>query len=125
MSKVYLLDLASQQAKWLSARQTIIAANISNADTPGYKAMDIQAFSDVLDKTQITMASTNPGHMVSDTSELGTSRSAESDPWDTTLSGNSVNLEQELIKEGDINRSYTLNTNIKRVFHQMLLSALK
>ncbi len=30
-----------------------------------------------------------------------------------------------MIKEGDINRSYTMNTNIKRVFHQMLLSALK
>jgi hypothetical protein len=30
-----------------------------------------------------------------------------------------------MMKEGDINRSYTMNNNIKRVFHQMLLSALK
>jgi hypothetical protein len=29
------------------------------------------------------------------------------------------------MKEGDINRAYTMNTNIKRVFHQMMLSALK
>jgi flagellar basal-body rod protein FlgB len=36
-----------------------------------------------------------------------------------------VSLEQEMMKEGDINRSYTINTNIKRAFHQMMLSVLK
>lgn len=125
MSEIYLLQLASQQAKWLSARQTMIAANISNASTPGYRAMDIQPFSDVLDQTRVTMVSTNPADIALDGNDFTAARTTESDPWDATLSGNSVNLEQELTKEGDTNRSYTLNTNIKRAFHQMLLSALK
>jgi flagellar basal-body rod protein FlgB len=125
LSQIYLLQLASQQAKWLSARQTMIANNIANANTPGYLAKDIQPFSDVLNQTQITMATTNPLHIVPASEEFEATRSNESDSWDTTVSGNSVSLEQEMMKEGDINRSYTLNNNIKRVFHQMMMSVLK
>ena len=125
MSQIYLLQLASQQAKWLSARQTMIAGNIANANTPGYRAMDIQPFTAVLDKTNITMASTNPAHMAPEGDDFAAARTAESDSWDATLSGNSVSLEQEMMKEGDLNRSYTLNTNVKRAFHQMIMSVLK
>ena len=125
MSKIYLLELASQQEKWLTARQTMVATNIANANTPGYRAKDIQPFSDVLERTQISMATTNPAHLTPASEELGAAQSTEPDSWETTISGNSVSLEQELMKEGEINRSFTLNNNIKRVFHQMTLAALK
>jgi flagellar basal-body rod protein FlgB len=125
LSQIYLLQLASQQAKWLTARQTIVANNISNANTPGYQAKDIQPFDEVLNQTQVSMATTNPAHIVPAAEEFEATRSNESDGWDTTVSGNSVSLEQEMMKEGDINRSYTMNTNIKRVFHQMMMSVLK
>ena len=125
MSQIYLLQLASQQAKWLTARQTMIANNIANANTPGYRAKDIQPFSDVLNQTQITMATTNPLHIVPANEEFEATGSNEADSWDTTVSGNSVSLEQEMMKEGDINRSYTLNNNVKRAFHQMMMSVLK
>jgi flagellar basal-body rod protein FlgB len=126
LSEIYLLQLASQQAKWLNARQTMIAGNIANANTPGYRAKDIQPFADVLNQTQIAMATTNSAHMTPSGEEFSAAaRSSESETWDTTVSGNSVSLEQEMIKEGDINRSYTLNNGIKRAFHQMMLSVLK
>jgi len=126
LSQIYLLQLASQQSKWLTARQTLIADNIANANTPGFHARDIQPFSEVLDQTQFSMATTNPAHIAPSEEELTQgARIAESDGWDTSVSGNSVSLEQELMKEGNINRSYTMNSNIKRVFHQMILSALK
>jgi flagellar basal body rod protein FlgB len=41
------------------------------------------------------------------------------------LSGNTVNIEQQMINLGDVNRDYTMNSDIRRVFHQLLLSALK
>lgn len=126
MSQIYLLQLASQQAKWLTARQTMIADNIANANTPGYRAKDIRPFSEVLDQTQITMAATSPAHIVPASEELAAAaRSSDNEATDMTISGNSVSLEQEMMKEGDINRSYTINTNIKRAFHQMMLSVLK
>ena len=49
----------------------------------------------------------------------------EQNPWEVTDSGNSVALEQELIKAGDVNRAYALNTGIVRSFHAMLMSAAK
>ena len=48
MGPLFLLDLASQQARWLGTRQTAIAGNISNASTPGYKAVDVRPFEDVV-----------------------------------------------------------------------------
>ncbi len=127
MSPIYLLELASQQAQWLSARQRITAANIANANTPEYKAMDIQPFAEVLDKTQFTMLATNSAHMLPESDGAGAvaTRPEETDTWETTYSGNSVSLEQEMMKEGDINRSFTLNTNIKRAFHEMLMLSVK
>jgi Flagella basal body rod protein len=44
MGPIHLFDLASQQARWLSARQIAVAENIGNANTPGYKAKDVPPF---------------------------------------------------------------------------------
>ena len=52
-------------------------------------------------------------------------REIEVDPSEQTLSGNTVNLEQQMINLGDVNRDYTMSANIRRAFHQLLLSALK
>jgi flagellar basal body rod protein FlgB len=52
-------------------------------------------------------------------------REVEVDPAEQTLSGNTVNLEQQMINLGDVNRDYTMGSNIQRAFHQLLLSALK
>ena len=125
MSQLYVLQLASQSAQWLSARQSLIASNVANANTPGYRALDLQPFSAVLDSTQVTMVTTNPAHMRPTQEEFASARVVESDSPDETLSGNSVNLEEEMIKLGDVNREYSMGTNIKRAIHQMLMSALK
>jgi len=124
-SPIYLLELASQQSQWLSARQRITATNIANANTPEYKAADIQPFANVLDETQFTMVATNSAHILPEKDSAVATRQEAIDTWETTYSGNSVSLEQEMMKEGDINRSFTLNANIKRAFHQMLMLSVK
>ena len=55
----------------------------------------------------------------------GTLREIEVDPAEQTLSDNTVNLEQQMINLGDVNRDFTMSANIRRAFHQLLLSALK
>ncbi len=42
-------------------RQRVLASNIANADTPGYKAKDVK-FGNIL-KNQMGMARTSPGHL--------------------------------------------------------------
>ena len=125
MSSIYLFELGSQKAQWLSTRKTAIAANIANANTPGYRAVDIQPFSAVLDSSPIELATTDPAHLSLPQSEAGALREVDVDPAEQTLSGNTVNLEQQMINLGDVNRGYTMDSDIRRVFHQLLLSALK
>ena len=52
-------------------------------------------------------------------------REIEVEPTEQTLSGNTVNLEQQMINLGDVNRDYSMSANIRRAFHQLILSALK
>jgi flagellar basal-body rod protein FlgB len=125
LSSVYLFELGSQKAQWLSARQTAIAANVANASTPGYRAVDIQPFSAVLDSSPIELASTNPVHLTLPPSQTGALREVEADSAEQSLSGNTVNIEQQMLNLGDVNRDYTMSSNIRRAFHQLLLSAIK
>ena len=37
MSEIQLMNLAVQKADWLSVRQSILAQNVANANTPSYQ----------------------------------------------------------------------------------------
>ena len=125
MSQPYVLQLAAQRTQWLSARDELIAANIANANTPGFQATDLQPFSAVLDSALVSMVSTNPAHLAPGGDGFAEARVVEPDAPESTLSGNSVDVENEMMKLGEVNRDYTMATNIKRVIHQMIMSALK
>jgi flagellar basal-body rod protein FlgB len=120
-----LFSLASQEASWLSTRQATIASNVANANTPGYRAQDVQPFSAVLSHLQLTMAATAPGHIQPAASAAGKINVRTSDSWDVVHSGNSVNLEQEMMKAGEVHRAHALNVNVVRSFHQMLMNSAK
>jgi flagellar basal-body rod protein FlgB len=124
-SPVYLFDLASRQSQWLAVHQSTISGNIANANTPGYRARDVEPFADVLDKTRLTMASTQSGHIGFDASRVEGTKVKKSESWDTVYSGNSVSLEQELAKSGEVSRQHALNTSILKSFHRMLMSTVR
>ena len=125
MDPVYLFDLASRHAQWASVRQAVITGNIANANTPGYEALDVQPFTDVLDQTALTMARTDSGHLEIADASARTEKTGQADSWEVLPSGNSVSLEQELIKADDVNRSFSLDTDVMRAFNRMLLSSVK
>jgi flagellar basal-body rod protein FlgB len=122
---LYLFDIASSQARWLELRQTTIAANVANANTPGFKARDVEPFNKILDGMPVTLAVTSPSHMQISTTEAETRAASKKDSWEIVHSGNSVSLEQEMIKGGEVNRDYSMNAAIVRSFHRMLLSGMK
>lgn len=51
LNNLKLLDIYSAMARHSAAEQSVRAENIANADQPGYKAREIEAFSDYLDRT--------------------------------------------------------------------------
>lgn len=125
MGPIQLFDLAAQQARWLSVNQSVIASNVANANTPGYQAQAVRPFAEVLDKTQLQLASSDVQHVGLTPAERGEVTTGDQAAWETTESGNSVSLEQEMIKAGDVRRDFSLNTNIVRAFHGMLMASVK
>ena len=125
MGPVYLFDLASSHARWLSLRQATISSNVANANTPGYRAKDIEPFSKLLDAKVVSLAVTNPKHLATETASLRPQGTRKEDSWEVFHSGNSVSLEQEMMKAGEINRDYSLDTAIVKSFHRMFMSSTK
>ena len=124
MGPVYLFDVASSHARWLSLRQATISSNVANANTPGYRAQDIEPFEKLLDTKIAPLAVTSPKHMAMETS-LRPQGMRKEQSWEVVHSGNSVSLEQEMLKAGDINKDYSLNTAIIKSFHRMFMSSAK
>jgi flagellar basal-body rod protein FlgB len=122
---VYLFDLASRQSQFLSVRQATIAGNVANANTPGFRAKDVGAFSEVLDKTQLGMAITNAAHLRAGGSAPGALEAHEIRATGTLPSGGTVNLEQEMIKAGEVSRDFSLNSGIVKSFHRMLMMCVR
>ena len=122
---LYLFELASSQARYLELRQSTIATNVANANTPGFKARDVEPFNKVLEGTPVRLATTSPSHMQLPAAETDTRATAKKDSWDVVHSGNSVSLEQEMIKGSDVSRDYSMNSAVVRSFHRMVLSSAK
>ena len=125
MSQVQLMSLAIQKADWLATRQSIVAQNVANANTPRYHAKDIVAFELFLDSPQLAMATSNPLHMDVFPSIRDRSRVIEDSRGDRNFSGNTVSLENELMKLGETNSQYSLNTGLIKSFNRMIMASLK
>lgn len=125
MDRVNLFDIASQQSRWLAVRQSAVAGNIANVNTPGYGTAEVEPFERVLDKSRVTLASTNAGHLSADASADGFKITQEETSAALMPSKNTVVLEDELMKAGDIRRNFELNTAIVKAFHRMTLMSTK
>ncbi|MCX7303208.1 MAG: flagellar basal body rod protein FlgB [Hyphomicrobiales bacterium] len=125
MEPVNLFDLAAQQSRWLAVRQSAVASNVANANTPGYVSVDVEPFEKVLDKTGVKMTATQAAHLTGAGMESGFAVSEDQNEPSILPSGNSVVLENELLKAGDIRRQFELNTAIVKAFHRMLMLTSK
>jgi flagellar basal-body rod protein FlgB len=122
---INLFSLSSQYGRWLSVRQEAVSQNIANANTPGYNNIDVRPFSETLDRLPLDLVRTNPDHLSIGPSASMQVRTATGAKWDETISGNSVNLEQELMKAGEVNRAFALTTSLAKTFQHMYMTTVK
>lgn len=114
-----------------SARQRVIASNLANEETPGYRASDLQ-FAQQLQaahkgRLPLTMAVTQGQHigLRGQGYQAVTGKLAEVPAGDLPMDANSVNLELEMAKSSDNAGQYnTAATIAAQRFHQ-LLSAIR
>jgi len=113
---VDVFRITGARMRQLSERQNVLAQNIANADTPHYRARDVRPFS--FDSTllrqqpglaPLRLAATRPGHLglaqggVDVTTDRARSYSEDPD-------GNTVNLEEQMVKQADVAKAYDLAT---------------
>ena len=87
-----------EEALHLRARRAeVLASNLANADTPGYKARDFD-FEAMLKKEMqppVRLASTHAGHIRADHGIVASTQMAYRIPQQTSLDGNTVEVERE------------------------------
>ena len=102
-----ILSIASKLLDHAAARQALIAANVANADTPGYRARDIGDFATSYREGAATeMRRSLPGHIGGDAATdagRGIRSLTQMSP-----NGNSVSLETEMVKSAEVEREHNL-----------------
>lgn len=79
-------------------RHSVLAGNVANVDTPGYRPRDLKA-APVLQAGGAAMASTDPAHLQAGaTGELEGAVLSFSDGGESGADGNTVTMERELAK---------------------------
>ncbi len=121
-----VLDLAAGRASWLLARESSVAQNVANANTPGYRAVDLKPFEASLQEASLQLVKTSPKHMsMAEDAPQPAPDDVSSENTETYLSGNNVSLEREMLKGGQIMSDYSLNAAVTKAFNGMILQSAK
>lgn len=108
------------------ARTEVLASNIANADTPGYKARDID-FRELINNASLSvrMKATNPGHMASAGEGVFEQHMKYRAPSQPSLDGNTVDPHIEKAEFGENSLRYEATLMFLSRKIQGIKSALK
>ncbi|OWY13084.1 flagellar biosynthesis protein FlgB [Thioclava sp. F34-6] len=122
--KIEIMKMASAMARHAAARQSAVAENIANADTPGYAARDLPPFEDLY-RSEVggDLRATRPGH-IGAASTITTGPEPLASPGVTSPDGNAVSLEEEMVRSVEVKREHDLSLAIYRSSLNILRSSL-
>lgn len=119
--KLELTHMAQALASHAGARMGTVAANLANADTPGYRAQDLPAFAEVWRQGE-PLRATRPGHLT-DGPGAGQAR-ARDDLRFAAPNGNSVSVEAEMVKSAAARQDHDMALAIYRSTSDILRTSL-
>src|SRR5579859_4709097 len=116
LNNLPLLAALTKKIGWLAARQKVVAENVGNADTPGFKASDLRPLDFRKELAEVTHsaapklapATTDPHHLVGTETAAKLHPEIEKVTSDREINGNTVSLEDEMIKVSDTASDYQL-----------------
>lgn len=115
--------MAGAMARHAGSRQAVVAANIANADTPGYRARDVEPFTEAFAAPAAPdLRMTRAGHQ-SSAGPAGSLRTVDS-PGPSSPNGNTVALETEMFRSVDAKRQYDRALAIYRASLDLIRSSL-
>ncbi len=124
-----LFSVFKKRMAWLGQRQEVLAQNIANSDTPGYKARDLKAFKfeDLVrrENAGLSMNATAKNHLGGQRKRVRDFAEAEDrNPYETSANGNSVVLEEQMAKMSENSINHNLVSELYKKHMGMIRMAL-
>lgn len=120
-----IIEMMKQRMQWLTQRQQVLAQNVANADTPGYTARDLKQldFGAMVKRSGpvLTPVATQASHIGSPATGSGAGfrpgqatggQIVKRPDFETTPGGNSVVLEEQMIKVAETQMDYQAVTGL-------------
>ncbi len=106
-----VFQMSSAMAQHAAARQTVVAENVANADTPGYQARTVASFTETYDAetgyaAQPGQRATRSAHLHGQASGVAPDIREAPDQGTMSPNGNSVSLETEMLQAADVKRQH-------------------
>jgi flagellar basal-body rod protein FlgB len=100
-----VLRTAQAMAVHAGRRHAVVAQNVANADTPGYRARDVTPFAETMGQgAGFVPRATRAAHVMGSVGDAP--RIAERSATDSDPNGNSVSLELEILKAVESKRQH-------------------
>jgi flagellar basal-body rod protein FlgB len=108
-------SILRQRLDFLGERQKLVAENLANASTPGYRPRDLdtKAFERALESQaravsggRLAMARTNEGHMPQARGVTAHARTEKINDAEVTIDGNAVVIEDQMLKAAETRLAY-------------------
>lgn len=123
LESLSITRMAEALADHAASRLDLIARNVAQADTPGYKAMDLPDFAKVYeDSTDHGMRATRPGHF--NTPETAFQPVVQPSKGEASPNGNTVSVEQEMVKSAEVRQDHDMALAVYRSAQDILRISL-
>ncbi len=102
-SEMSVLDAARRKMQYTGQRQRVLAQNVANGDTPGYRPMDLEPFrlQQTLRTQTTTLLASDPRHFASVSRTAGVDEAENRAPYEVAPAGNAVILEEQLMRQAE------------------------
>ncbi len=102
-----IFRVAHALASHAGTKQAVVAQNIAQADTPGYRALNVQPFSEFLKQTDSnSLRATRPQHLNAAFQNATPQIREAGLSGNTSPNGNSVSLEEQMLEAVDVKRTH-------------------
>ncbi|MFN4058284.1 MAG: flagellar basal body protein [Roseinatronobacter sp.] len=107
-----IMRVAQQMARHSGARQVVLAENVANADTPGYRARDLPEFGAMLRAGTLDRAALERAPVV------------DRNPVTRAPNGNTVSVEDQMMRAAQTRQSHDLALAVYSSARNILRTAL-
>jgi flagellar basal-body rod protein FlgB len=115
--------LAERRLAWLDSRQRLLAQNVANADTPGFRPRDAVPFAQLLARRVGApgVAVTDARHIIPAGARAG---EVAARVTDRTPNGNAVSIEEQALRIAETDQAHALAMGLHRKYLGLFRTAL-